>query len=177
MGCSQPGSSVPGISQARMLEWVAMPSPGDLPNQGLKLCLLCLLYSQAGILPLVPHGKHPLPPKNVFNSKFFSLLTQREVKGVDGKCSFCENTGSCILGPFYDLSRRRKHCHLLLFFNHSIPSSFQHATNLLGFPLSTKVHHSEEKLEIQKITSPASPEGQKEKFSLLPLLFSAISIY
>ena len=122
-------------------------------------------------------GSTPSPQKNVFNSKFFSLLTQREVKGVDGKCSFCENTGSCILGPFYDLSRRRKHCHLLLFFNHSIPSSFQHATNLLGFPLSTKVHHSEEKLEIQKITSPASPEGQKEKFSLLPLLFSAISIY
>ena len=68
------------------------------------------------------------PKRNVFNSKFFSLLTQREVKGVGGKCSFCENTGSCILGPFYDLSRRRKHCHLLLFFNHPIPSSFQHAT-------------------------------------------------
>ena len=68
------------------------------------------------------------PKRNVFNSKFFSLLTQREVKGVDRKCSFCENTGSCILGPFYDLSRRRKHCHLLLFFNHPIPSSFQHAT-------------------------------------------------
>ena len=33
MDCSPPGSSVPGILQARMLEWVAMPPPpGDLPN-------------------------------------------------------------------------------------------------------------------------------------------------
>ena len=56
-----------------------------------------------------------------------------------------------------------------------LPSSMQ--PNLLRFPSSTKVHHSEEKLEIQKITSPASPEGQKEKFSLLPLPFPAISIY
>ena len=34
---SPPGSSVCGISQARILEWVAIssfPSPGDLPNPG-----------------------------------------------------------------------------------------------------------------------------------------------
>ena len=30
--CSPPGSSVPGISQARILEWVAIPSPGDLTD-------------------------------------------------------------------------------------------------------------------------------------------------
>ena len=28
--CSSPGSSVHGISQARILEWVTFPSPGDL---------------------------------------------------------------------------------------------------------------------------------------------------
>ena len=33
MDCSPPGSSVPGLLQARMLEWVAMP-PGDLPDPG-----------------------------------------------------------------------------------------------------------------------------------------------
>ena len=32
MDCSLPGSSVHGILQARILEWVAMPSSGDLPN-------------------------------------------------------------------------------------------------------------------------------------------------
>ena len=36
MDCSPPGSSVHGILQARMLEWVAMPSPGDLPDPGIE---------------------------------------------------------------------------------------------------------------------------------------------
>ena len=31
MDCSPPGSIVHGILQARILEWVAIPSPGDLP--------------------------------------------------------------------------------------------------------------------------------------------------
>ena len=35
-GHSPPGSSVHGISQARILEWVAFPSPGDLPHQGIE---------------------------------------------------------------------------------------------------------------------------------------------
>ena len=36
MDCSPPASSVHGILQARILEWVAIPSPGDLPNPGIK---------------------------------------------------------------------------------------------------------------------------------------------
>ena len=32
----QTGSSVSGISQARILEWVGIPSPGDLPDPGVK---------------------------------------------------------------------------------------------------------------------------------------------
>ena len=36
MGCSPPGSSVNGILQARILEWVAMPSSRGLPNPGIK---------------------------------------------------------------------------------------------------------------------------------------------
>ena len=35
MDGSLPGSSVHGILQARILEWVAMPSSRDLPNQGI----------------------------------------------------------------------------------------------------------------------------------------------
>ena len=34
--CSLPGSSVHGILQARILEWVAIPSPGDLPDLGIE---------------------------------------------------------------------------------------------------------------------------------------------
>ena len=36
MDCSPPGSSVHGVLQARILEWAAMPSPGKLPNPGIK---------------------------------------------------------------------------------------------------------------------------------------------
>ena len=36
MDCSPPGSSVHGILQARTLEWVACPPPGDLPDPGIK---------------------------------------------------------------------------------------------------------------------------------------------
>ena len=56
--CSPPGSSVHGILQARILEWVAMPSSkGIFPTQGSNLCLLCLLHWQAGSLPLAQPGK------------------------------------------------------------------------------------------------------------------------
>ena len=34
---SLPGSSVHGIFQARILEWVVMPSSGDLPDPGIEL--------------------------------------------------------------------------------------------------------------------------------------------
>ena len=37
MGCSPPGSSVHGILQARILEWVAMPfARGTFPTQGME---------------------------------------------------------------------------------------------------------------------------------------------
>ena len=36
MDCSLPGSSVHGILQARILEWVGGPPPGDLPDLGIE---------------------------------------------------------------------------------------------------------------------------------------------
>ena len=35
-GLSPPGSTVHGIFQARILEWVPFSSPGDLPDPGVK---------------------------------------------------------------------------------------------------------------------------------------------
>ena len=49
MGCSLPGSSAHGILKARVLEWVAIPSPGDFLTQGSNPHLL---HWQAGSLPL-----------------------------------------------------------------------------------------------------------------------------
>ena len=37
MDCSPSGSSVHEILQARILEWVACPPPGDLPDPGIEL--------------------------------------------------------------------------------------------------------------------------------------------
>ena len=36
MDCNLPGSSVHGILQARILEWVPCPPPGDLPDPGIE---------------------------------------------------------------------------------------------------------------------------------------------
>ena len=36
MNRSPPGSSVHGILQARILEWIAIPPPVDLPDPGIK---------------------------------------------------------------------------------------------------------------------------------------------
>ena len=57
MGCSPPGSSVHGILQARILEWVAMLSSrvSSWPRDRTQVSYL--LQWQAGSLPLVPSGK------------------------------------------------------------------------------------------------------------------------
>ena len=34
--CSLPDSSVHGIFQTRILEWVSIPPPGDLPDPGIE---------------------------------------------------------------------------------------------------------------------------------------------
>ena len=56
-----PGSCVHEILQARILEWVAVPSSRGLLTQELNLHLLSLLHWQTGSLSLVPPGK-PLTP-------------------------------------------------------------------------------------------------------------------
>ena len=52
----RPGSSVRGILQARILEWVAICSSEDLSDQGSNPHLLRLLHRRAGSLLLVPPG-------------------------------------------------------------------------------------------------------------------------
>ena len=51
MDCSSPGSSVHGILQARIFEWVAISPPGDLPNPKIKPWCPAL---QADSLPSKP---------------------------------------------------------------------------------------------------------------------------
>ena len=65
MDCRPPGSSVHGILQARILEWVAMPSSRGLGNPGINAHFLCLLHWQAGSLPLVSSKNHSYISENL----------------------------------------------------------------------------------------------------------------
>ena len=64
--CNPMDYTVHGILQARILEWVAVPSPGDLPNPGIEPRSPAL---QVNSLPAEPQGK----PKNTGESSL-SLL-------------------------------------------------------------------------------------------------------
>ena len=71
LDCNPPGSSVHGISQARILEWVAISfSRAIFMTQGSNPCLLCLLHWQVDSLP-------PAPPRKPLKHKASSVLTHR----------------------------------------------------------------------------------------------------
>ena len=76
MNSNLPGSSVHGILQARILEWVAFPSPGNLPDPGIEPRSPTL---QADSLPSEPPGKPSLKIAPIF------LL----IRGVFLQINFC----------------------------------------------------------------------------------------
>ena len=57
MDCSPPGSPVHGISQARILEWAAMPSSRDLPDPWVKPASLVSSGLAGRFFTLVPLRK------------------------------------------------------------------------------------------------------------------------
>ena len=59
MDRSLPGSSVHGILQARILEWVTFYPPEDLPDQGINLVSPALA---GGFFTTEPSGKPFGPP-------------------------------------------------------------------------------------------------------------------
>ena len=61
MDCSPPGSSVHGDSQARILEWVAISPPGDLPNPGIELMSPASPALAGGFFTTEPPGKPSAP--------------------------------------------------------------------------------------------------------------------
>ena len=76
MNSSPPVSSVHGILQARILEWIVIPSPGDISKPGIGPKSSAL---QADSLPSEPLGYILLIPPN--HSEFFFLLlcTKRNI--------------------------------------------------------------------------------------------------
>ena len=71
MNCSPPGFSVHGILQARLLEWVAISSPEDLPDLGIKPTSLVWA---GGFFTTEPPGKHELSMDLVYNNILLLIL-------------------------------------------------------------------------------------------------------
>ena len=61
MDCSTPGSSVHGILQVRILEWVPCAPPEDLPNPGIEPVSPSVLALQVDSFTAEPPGKPELP--------------------------------------------------------------------------------------------------------------------
>ena len=57
LDCSLPGFSDPGIFWARILERVAIPTPGDLPDPGIKPVSLVSPALAGGLFTPAPPGK------------------------------------------------------------------------------------------------------------------------
>ena len=75
LNCSLPGSSVHGILQAGILEWVTMPSSRGSSQPKDRAQVSCLLRWQAGSLPLVLPGKpFGYYGKNMCISVFLSVV-------------------------------------------------------------------------------------------------------
>ena len=86
-----PDSSIRGVLQARILEWVAIPSPGVLPHLNLGL-LHCrqFLYHLSHHLPSKPPEK-PSPKCRAGNHK-------------NSRRKHSQNTLTCLSNIFLDLS-------------------------------------------------------------------------
>ena len=78
MDSSLPGSSVHGIFQARILEWEPFPSPGDLPNSGIKPGSPTL---QADSLPSETLGKPNKTKQNII-ARSHSHRSAINIKGT-----------------------------------------------------------------------------------------------
>ena len=77
--CSPPGSSVHGILQARILEWVAIPfSRKSARPRDWNCVSLRLLHGQVGSLPLVLPGKTAFPIKHRKSRVTVTRTTQLE---------------------------------------------------------------------------------------------------
>ena len=80
MDCSPPGSSVPGISQARILEWDAFSSSWALPNPGIESASPASPASAGGFFTTEPPGK----PAFLRATATSSAPRRASVKGTQG---------------------------------------------------------------------------------------------
>ena len=86
MDYTLPVSSVRGIFQARVLEWVAFPTPEDLPDPGIKPVHLASPALADGFFTTLPPGK----PLDISYMSYFrnSLPIPIHQENVNRICTF-----------------------------------------------------------------------------------------
>ena len=96
MDCSPPGSSVHGILQARILEWVAMPSSKGSPPPRDQTRVSCVSCIGRRFLPL-PLGSlwHPQDQIKARAFFFFSMVQMNLFAGQEERCRCREWTCRC----------------------------------------------------------------------------------
>ena len=120
MDCSLSGSSVHGILQARILEWVVMPFSRESSHPGIKPGFPAL---QVDSLPYEPPGKP--------NVKVMCLMSH------SGKfCPIAESSGAAGVLEVEGGLMLKSHTHLLPWFPHSsLPRT---SMALQGLPITVK---------------------------------------
>ena len=107
MDCSPPASTVHGIFQARILEWVAFPTPGDLPDPGIEPVYLRYPAFVSRFLQLALPGKaaiciltHLSPPSwtSLPPTHPLTHLGQNRAPSCIAPCAIQQVPTSC---PFY----------------------------------------------------------------------------
>ena len=79
--CSPLGSSIHGILQARILEWVVCTSSKGPSQPRDGTCISCLLHWQVGSLPLVPPMEKSKHETEVKNTKKLEKIIHVEDRG------------------------------------------------------------------------------------------------
>ena len=94
--CSPPGSSVHGILQATILEWLPLPTPGALPNPGVKPVSLASPILASGFITIAPTGK-PFPfPTSTERTEFHHQFLERNSELLKSP-SLCRFENVCLL--------------------------------------------------------------------------------
>ena len=121
---SLPGSTVHGILQARVLEWVAMPSSRGSSQPRDRTCVSCLPHWQVGSLPLAPPGKslYPLDRQGIPYMSFFIaglLRSLNIIVTLHKKCLLNSEVGCYALlqgiFPTQGLNPGLSHCRQILY--------------------------------------------------------------
>ena len=96
MDCRPPGSSVHEIPQARILEWVAITSPGDLPDPGIKLVSLASLALASEFFTTVPGSLVLTPDLKMITVKLNRIYFSKNFKFSQFLNNFFLRSSPCL---------------------------------------------------------------------------------